>query len=271
MTEQTITCQACGFAIPLSTALTKQIEVSVEARLKVEIEDRELAARAAFEKELALERVRIERDAKARVSAAFNTEVEDLRSQVTEKDNRLREAVKAELELRQRQRALADRERTMELEVSRRLDEQAKELATAAETRATEALHDDLRARDRQIETLSRQLEEMNRRLQQGSQQIQGEVAELRLEEVLAVAFPEDVLEPVPTGTRGADLCQVVRDAAGRNCGRIVWESKQTKAWSDGWLQKLRDDQAALRGDVGVIVSRALPEGSRAELSLQQD
>ena len=32
----------------------------------------------------------------------------------------------------------------------------------------------------------------------------------------------------------------------GQYCGSIVWESKRTKNWSDGWLPKLRDDQVAL-------------------------
>jgi hypothetical protein len=44
-------------------------------------------------------------------------------------------------------------------------------------------------------------------------------------------------------------------------CGTILWESKRTKNWSDGWLVKLRDDQRAAKADLAVIVTQALPKG----------
>jgi hypothetical protein len=47
----------------------------------------------------------------------------------------------------------------------------------------------------------------------------------------------------------------------GAVCGTILWESKQTKTWSDGWLAKLRPDQRAAKADMAVIVSQALPKG----------
>jgi hypothetical protein len=58
----------------------------------------------------------------------------------------------------------------------------------------------------------------------------------------------------------GADLIHRVHNKNGHCCGTIVWESKRTKAWSDGWLQKLKDDLRLVKGDVAVIVSEALPK-----------
>lgn len=43
-------------------------------------------------------------------------------------------------------------------------------------------------------------------------------------------------------------------------CGAILWESKRTKNWSDGWLVKLRQDQRAAKADVAIIVSQVLPK-----------
>ncbi len=40
----------------------------------------------------------------------------------------------------------------------------------------------------------------------------------------------------------------------------ILWESKRTKAWSDGWLAKLRDDQRRCGADIALIISHALPK-----------
>jgi hypothetical protein len=44
------------------------------------------------------------------------------------------------------------------------------------------------------------------------------------------------------------------------SCGTILWESKRTKNWSDGWLAKLRDDQRTAKADVALIVSQTLPK-----------
>jgi hypothetical protein len=51
-----------------------------------------------------------------------------------------------------------------------------------------------------------------------------------------------------------------VNGAIGQPAGIILWETKRTKAWSDGWLGKLRDDQRRSGADVALIVSQALPK-----------
>jgi hypothetical protein len=42
--------------------------------------------------------------------------------------------------------------------------------------------------------------------------------------------------------------------------GSILWETKRTKSWSDGWLPKLRDDQRAAKADVAVLLTHSLPK-----------
>lgn len=48
--------------------------------------------------------------------------------------------------------------------------------------------------------------------------------------------------------------------AIGQPAGIILWETKRTKAWSDGWLAKLRDDQRRSGANVALIISHALPK-----------
>ncbi len=43
----------------------------------------------------------------------------------------------------------------------------------------------------------------------------------------------------------------------GQPCGTILWESKRTKNWSDGWETKLRGDQRAAKADIALIDSEA--------------
>jgi hypothetical protein len=102
--------------------------------------------------------------------------------------------------------------------------------------------------------------EELRRKLQQGSQQTQGEVLELELEEQIRATFPFDQIDPVPKGMNGADVIQRVHNKNGHCCGTIVWESRRTKGWSEGWIQKLKDDLRLVKGDIAIIVSEALPK-----------
>ena len=90
---------------------------------------------------------------------------------------------------------------------------------------------------------MQRQIEELRRKAEQGSQQLQGEVQELELEATLRARFPHDTIEPVPKGEFGGDILQRVVGPTGQPCGTILWESKRTKNWTDGWLAKLREDQ----------------------------
>jgi hypothetical protein len=95
--------------------------------------------------------------------------------------------------------------------------------------------------------------------MEQGSQQTQGGIVELGLEKRLRTLFLYDEILPVPKGVNGADVMQKVQDGFGRECGVILWESKQTKAWSQGWVQKRKDDQRQVREEMAILVSKMLP------------
>jgi hypothetical protein len=115
--------------------------------------------------------------------------------------------------------------------------------------------------KDKLIQDLKSSLDDMKRKADQGSTEIQGKVLELDFEEQLRRIFHLDDIQPVPRGIRGADLVQMVRNPAGSDCGSIIWETKNTKAWSPGWITKLKDDMAETRASLAILVTVALPEG----------
>ncbi len=115
------------------------------------------------------------------------------------------------------------------------------------------------REKDKMITDLHKALEDAKRRAEQGSSETQGEVLELDLEKTLRGTFPMDDVEPVPKGIRGADLVHHVKGPDGHACGMILWETKNTKAWSDRWTTKLKDDAVMTRATVSVLVSSSLP------------
>jgi hypothetical protein len=90
--------------------------------------------------------------------------------------------------------------------------------------------------------------------------QTQGEAQELLLEEQLRSAFPFDLIEEVGKGVRGADCILTVRDKLAQPCGKIIFESKRTKDFSQEWIEKLKADQRSLGADIAVLVTQAFPK-----------
>jgi hypothetical protein len=113
--------------------------------------------------------------------------------------------------------------------------------------------------KDMKLQNALKEADALRRRLEQGSQQTQGEVLEMEIEEILRREFPGDSVSEVKKGQRGADIIQEVIDKNGKKCGSILWESKNAK-WSDGWIEKLKEDQRQAKADLAVLVATNPPE-----------
>lgn len=282
MTEPTITCPKCRAKIKLTESLAAPLIESTrrefEARLtqqSSEIAKREEAlskARETLETQVAeklkKERGKIAAEEAAKAKRALGTELDqktkenaELQEVLKVRDAKLAEAQKAQTELIRKQRELDDAKREMDLTVEKRVQEGLAPVRDKARKEAEEQLKLKGLEKDELIASMKRKIDDLNRKIEQGSQQLQGEVQELELEGLLRAKFPVDVVEPVPKGDFGGDAVQRVIGPLGQPCGTILWESKRTKSWSDGWLAKLRDDQRAAKADVAVIVSQALPKG----------
>jgi len=116
-----------------------------------------------------------------------------------------------------------------------------------------------LKAKDEQLEQIKRELDNAQRKVEQGSMQIQGEVLEVLIESWLSSQFPFDSVEEVKKGAFGADCIQIVHTREAQNCGTICYESKNTKAWSDSWITKLKQDMLKVHADIGVLVTSVYP------------
>ena len=249
MSDQVIVCPHCKREIPLTEAISHQIR----AQLRKEYDEE-------TEKKLKLEREKIKNEVRTEAEQKVEVEIKDLREQVEGQKKKIQEAQKAELDLRRKSRELEESKATLELELTRRLDEERQGiLDEAAKKFAEEHKLKDLE-KEKQISDLRQQIDELKRKAEQGSQQMQGEVLELELENILKTNFPHDQIEPVPKGVRGADVVQRVCNELGQQCGSIIWESKRAKAWSEGWISKLKEDQRDAKADIAAIVSTVLPK-----------
>lgn len=91
------------------------------------------------------------------------------------------------------------------------------------------------------------------------SVEIQGEIAEELLQENLQAAFPDDNFSAIKKGQRGADVKQVIFSDGGYEAGSILFESKNTKSWSNAWVEKLKSDLNEDGANIGILVSKAFP------------
>lgn len=292
MTEPTITCPNCrteiklteSLAAPLIQATRKQFEEKLQQK-DTEVAEREAAlrlkesaiadAKRQFEQQVAdqvatklqQERAQIIAEESRKAKQASATEIEtkarelaDLQEVLKARDEKLAEAQKAQAELIKKQRELDDAKRELELTVEKRVQDSLTEVRTQAKLQAEEEQKFKVMEKEQTIAAMQKQIEDLKRRAEQGSQQLQGEVQELELENLLRVKFPFDTIEPVGKGEFGGDVVQRVFSQQGQASGTILWESKRTKNWSDGWLTKLREDQRTAKAEIAVIVSQVLPK-----------
>jgi hypothetical protein len=292
MNEPVIHCPAChteiklteSLAAPLIAQTRRQFEQALAAKdeevakreAALRTREGELAAAKASIDEQVAARVKAERTAiaaeeakKARLLAASDLEqktqeLSALQEVLKQRDARLAEAQKAQAELIRKQRELDDARREMDLTIETKVQESLAAVRDKAKQEVEEALKLRVLEKEEQISSMQRQIEELKRKAEQGSQQLQGEVQELELESLLRAKFPLDLIEPVPKGEFGGDVLQRVLGGSGQPCGTILWESKRTKNWSDGWLAKLRDDQRSANAELALLVSNALPKGVTA-------
>lgn len=289
MTEPTITCPSCHTEIRLTESLAGPLveQTRRDFALQLAAKDQLVAQaqeRAASEKQrLDLERQGIEAtiakrldderkqiaiEEQARAKCQVELDVQGKERQLAEltellksRDEKLTQAQAQEAELLKAKRELDDQKRELELSVQKQVNEALEVVRAKAKQDAEETLALKVKEGETRIASMQQTIEELKRKAEQGSQQLQGEAQELVLEDALRARFPFDTLEPVGKGEFGGDVLQRVVNSGGQVCGSILWESKRTRAWSDGWLPKLKGDQRAAGADLALIVSQTMPKG----------
>jgi len=275
MTDPIITCPNCGTEIPLSEALTKKLKNQLEGEIGKEFKEKEKQleekAKSLEEsqkkvdeqvaKKLETEKVKMWEEAQKKAKEKIELKFKDLEKANEEKDKQLDKMREDQLELMKEKRQIEEEKKNMKLEIEKRLNEDRKTIEEQAKKDAAEEMKLKMAEKDKQLEQMKKSVEDLKRKSEQGSMQIQGDVQEDELKMMLQTNFTIDLIEDVPTGIKGADLVQTVNNSFGQKAGIILWESKNTKAWSDEWIKKLKGDQILAKADVCILVSHTLPDG----------
>jgi hypothetical protein len=231
------------------------------------LSDKEKENAATLDAEKKKLQAELQESIKKSVSSDFENKLKLYEDAATESAEKLKEARKKELEYLQKEQALQNKEAELQINLQRQLMEEREKLKEQLLKDEAEKINLKDQEHQLRVKELEKQLDdqkkladEMRRKSEQGSMQLQGEVQELMLEELLTVTFPFDKIEEVGKGVRGADCIQIVRNQFGNETGKIIYESKRTKDFSNDWIEKLKNDMRSLGADVAVIVTQAFPK-----------
>lgn len=247
-----IKCPNCGHEFELNESLRGEVEKELRGKMM----DWQKKKEEEFEKQTA----KLVAETQQKATEQTAAKLKSLEEETKQKTQQLQELQKKELDLLRDKTALEEKQKNFELELEKRFLEKRKEIEDSTIKREQELF--DLKTKEYklQMEQQQKLIEELKRKSEQGSMQLQGESQELLLEEILKEHFPFDKIEEVGKGVEGADCIQVVRNNSGAECGKIIYESKRTKAWSNGWIDKLKTDKRNSGSDVAILVSQVFPK-----------
>jgi len=284
--NNTVLCPNCKTPVDVQDILKHQLEDQIKKKYQEELQkqqqnfnqQREQLAKAEqefndkrakqneifkqeLEKKLKTEILNKEQQLKAKLEEQNEEQIQLLKTQISEQNNKVKElnAAKIEVEKLKREKELAKEE--AELKAQQMLSKQLQEEKLRIKKSVMEEKELQMRELMKQLEDQKKLTEEMKRKQEQGSMQLQGEVQELAIEEWLMSQFPLDTISEIKKGARGGDCLQVVNTRTRQNCGTIYYESKRTKDFQPTWIEKFKKDIRDKGATIGVLVTEVMPSG----------
>jgi hypothetical protein len=241
------------------------------AQEQKQFEEKRKKEAEAFSQKLAEEKRKLETDLNLQlrktIASDYDNELRLLKQNIQENEQRIKTAREKEYLYLKKEQELKNREQELEIELQKKLmaerqllaQQIRKEEGDRNSVKETEYLLK-VRELEKQLDDQRKLAEEMKRKAEQGSMQLQGEAQELLLEELLRDRFPYDTIGEVGKGVEGADCIQTVFNHVGTECGKIIFESKRTKAFNNAWIEKLKADMRNKGADVAILVTGVYPK-----------
>jgi hypothetical protein len=278
-------CPSCSATINVDELLISQFSDSIRKDLKAELSRKEAELnqeRADFKilsEQLSKEKTEIDDIVSQRVKATLHSkeeqikesirkelneeksnQLQELENELIKKSSQLKELNGTKAQLERLRREMEEQEAKIVLDKEKELTERLEQARSSIKEQVQQESFLKLKEREKVIEDLKKKLDEAKSQAEQGSMQLQGQVQELEILELLREFHPYDECTQSKTGSNAADILQVVRTASGAECGKIYYESKRTKSWSNDWIKKFKQDNVNTKADILVLVTNALPK-----------
>lgn len=279
--DNKVKCPSCGNEFELEHAFLNEAKKEAEALLlerEQKLADRTRVLKEQFEKEkrdidllklnqqqivdakIAEEKPKLLAQLNQEIMKQFTDKLAHLQDELAKKNAENQQLRKLEVDIMKKDAEIKNAQEEALLIAEKKVQEERNKIKEEEQKRAEERMQMEKREFEKKLEDQKKLIEEMKRKAEQGSMQMQGEVQELLLEELLKHLFPFDTIDEVTKGQRGADVLQTVINANQQLCGKIVYESKRTKAFGGDWIEKLKEDQRQQQADLAVIVTETMPK-----------
>ena len=280
--SQKIICPNCNTEIDLDKVANHKYDELLkdqENKLKSEQEKQKVQFEKEMEEKTTEMRKKAQEFAEKKAEEErkkVELEMKDMQDRLSKSEKDQEESKKKELEVMKKQRELEDKEKNFELEMEKKMIDERKKIEVSIEEKLKinsdkeldikmEKLQEENRKKEmemlKQQEQMKKTIDDLKRKAEQGSQQIQWDIQEDDLKNAISQAFPIDSVSDVATWVKWADLIQTVRNNLWQSAWIIVWESKNTKSWTDSWIMKLKDDKLKVNWNLAILVSVVLPKG----------
>lgn len=284
--ENIINCPECGAEINVTEALSHQLKDQMQrdfdkksARKEKEIQKKLQEVEAEKEQikkereklndlvakevqaTLKSEKIAIEKSIRKKLQEETSEQIKDLQNELQEKSGQVKELNKTKAEIEKLKREKEEMRDQVSLEKEKEYSEKIKNEKQKIRKQVDEENSMKIKELQKQLEDQKELAEEMKRKVDQHSTQLQGEVQELAIEEWLKDNFPIDTIIEIKKGARGPDCRQIINTRVKENCGSIYYESKRTKDFGKGWIEKFKNDIREHGANMGILVTDVMPPG----------
>jgi hypothetical protein len=259
--KTTIICPRCSTNIDVNKVLYYQLEEEFNYKLQEREKEYKQMLEERLNSELREEKRKLRDKIKYDVMMEYRSSMDLMKKELREKTDKIKELNRSKAEIARLKREKEEIESQIKAQAEEKLHQELRKEREKISKEIQEQSEVKLRQKDEQLEQIKRELENTKRKAEQGSMQIQGEAMELAIESWLRIKFPFDTIAEIKKGAFGADCVQTVNTRDMVNCGVICYESKNTKAWSDNWIDKLKQDMLKVNANIGVLVTSVYPKG----------
>jgi len=261
--------QAADAAAEAKLAILARERESSEAELRAKIakaEQNGASSRAQLEQAIqenaaALDKIRrdaAEREATIRQESQAAAEAALQERLAAVKQARVAKEAELEAKAANAEQQLQKVQEARDAEVNRRLQEQRE----ALEQDKTAAVNAEKAKACEETLKLSEKIQQLQRQVDNKTAEDLGEGAEIDLYEALKLEFDSDRITRINKGQPGADILHVVIHN-GRECGSIIYDSKNRNAWRNDYVTKLVQDQIAAKAEHAILSTHKFPAGAR--------
>ena len=251
MSQLKITCPNCNETFSADEVLQKHLKEK-EKKYQEEIKVKEKLIKEKYNLDFKLKEKNLEKELSLKIQEQNKSKFQNLVAKLGEAEEE-----KKNIEMKY-QEDIKKKEKLIESKYKKKSES---ELKKSEDLRAKERKEDEIFKKRQKIK-----IEELTRQLKQKSVEVQGEVQEELIEDYLRDKFPNDTVEEVKKGAKGADCILTINNKDNEKLAQIYFESKDHKSFKEEWVSKLLSDMKDKNINYGVLITTAMPKDYNKDL-----